>query len=131
VAVSYVDTSALVKLLLDEAHSSAFRLWALDRSGGLATSGIARVELARVPALRDAGLEVAARELLDSIDLIDVLPSILERASRVSPPELRSLDAIHLASALSLEEDLHGVVTYDRRLADAARANGVQVAAPI
>ena len=61
---------------------------------------------------------------------VQLTPSLLERAALLEPPELRSLDAIHLATALSLGDELDGLVTYDERLARAARESGVPTLAP-
>ena len=71
-----------------------------------------------------------AREILSSIQLIRLGERIFEQAGQLDPPALRSLDAIHLASALDLSHDLEGIVTYDAGLAEAARHNGVAVASP-
>ena len=71
-----------------------------------------------------------ARELLEHIHLVDVSPAIVSRAVFIEPPSIPSLDAIHLATALSLEPDLSGMVVYDRRLADAARNAGLTAFAP-
>ncbi len=68
--------------------------------------------------------------MLDSITLTEVTTSVFEAAARIDPGVLRSLDAIHLAAALDLGDDLDGIVTYDDRLALAARANGMAVLAP-
>ena len=71
-----------------------------------------------------------ARAVLDSVTLLKVDSSVFEGAGRLDPSVLRSLDAIHLASALDLGDDLEGLVTYDDRLAGAAEANGVAVISP-
>lgn len=71
-----------------------------------------------------------ARAVLDSLTLIEVTPAILDQAGRLDLVSLRSLDAIHLAAALALGDDLDTLVTYDDRLADAASLNGIRVAAP-
>jgi predicted nucleic acid-binding protein len=68
--------------------------------------------------------------VLDSLVLIQVPTMIFEAAGRVDPTTLRTLDAIHLAAALDLGDDLQGIVTYDARLAEAAGSNGVAVLAP-
>jgi len=65
-----------------------------------------------------------------AISLIGVTTSVFEEAVRLDPTVLRSLDAVHLAAALSLGDDLDGIVTYDDRLAEAARSNGVPVTSP-
>lgn len=71
-----------------------------------------------------------ARAVLDSVTLVEVGPNVFEEAGRLDPSVLRSLDAIHLASALDLGDDLEGLVTYDDRLAEAAEANGVAAVSP-
>jgi len=68
--------------------------------------------------------------VLDALTLVDVTAAVFEVAGRLDPVGLRSLDAVHLATALDLGDDLEGLVTYDDRLADAATANGVPVVAP-
>jgi uncharacterized protein len=71
-----------------------------------------------------------ARAVLGSITIVAVTADILEQAGRLEPGTLRALDAVHLAAALVLGDELEGVVTYDDRLADAAEANGVPAIAP-
>ena len=71
-----------------------------------------------------------AREVLDAVTLVHVTPAVFENAGRLDPSGLRSLDAIHLAAALDLGDDLDGLIAYDDRLAAAAVSNGVVVVAP-
>ena len=71
-----------------------------------------------------------AREVLDAVTLVHVTPAVFEDAGRLDPSGLRSLDAIHLAAALDLGDDLEGWITYDDRLAGAAVSNGGAVVAP-
>lgn len=130
-ALWYVDTSALAKLILDEAGSGGMRDWAAERHGGLFTSILARVELERTVRLRAPAAVASVRALLDPLFILRFERSVIDHAALIEPPELRSLDAFHLATALSMGDDLQGVITYDHRLADAARANGVTVVAPI
>ena len=83
------------------------------------------------PAWRAAGPRGAqARALLDHVTLLDVGWDVCERAGLLEPGGMRSLDAVHLASALAFVEELEGIVTYDARLRDAALAIGLQVVAP-
>lgn len=126
----YLDTSALVKLVVAEAETDALSAWINQTEGELVTSDLARTELLR--AVRQAAPDrvVRAREVLDSLTLIDVTTQIFEEAARIDPPALRALDAIHLAAALDLGDDLETVVTYDDRLSGAATANGVVTSAP-
>jgi len=71
-----------------------------------------------------------ARRQLANIDLIRVDDDLLARATDIEPPTVRSLDAIHLAAALSLGSDLAAIVTYDARMSTAAQALGLPVIAP-
>jgi len=69
-------------------------------------------------------------EVLEALFLVDVTPAILDAAAELSPTTLRTLDAIHLATVLSLDEKAVDVITYDRRLADAATSHGLSAVAP-
>ncbi len=126
----YADTSALVKLVVVEAESAVLREWMLAGPVRLATSDLTRTELLR--AVRRAAPQAAgaARNVLSRLLLIAASAEILDETARLDPVELRSLDAVHLASALALVDDLEGVVTYDERLGEAARALGLRVIAP-
>ncbi len=127
----YLDSSALVKLVLPEPETEALleliRLWPERVS-----SSLARVEVLR--AVRRAGKEnVALRraeEVVARIGLLRIDTRILSVAARLEPRELRTLDAIHLATALSVREQLGAVVAYDSRLAQAAEHHGVPILAP-
>jgi predicted nucleic acid-binding protein len=131
VSVVYLDVSALVKLVVAEPESTALVQF-LHARPERASSALALVEVPR--ALRRAGLGTAerqrARRLLTRVALIDVDRRILAVAAALDPPGLRTLDAIHLAAALALGEDLDGFVTYDRRLAEAAERIDLEVVAP-
>ena len=125
----YVDTSGLYKLVVAEAESQALRRFLLSWPAQ-ATSELAQVELIRAVRRSPAGvnaLEGRARQVLASVDLLRLTAQILDAAATIAPATLRSLDAIHLASALSLGALLGGVVTYDTRLAGAARHAGLPV----
>lgn len=126
----YADTSALVKLVVSEAESAALHSWITATQPELAASDLARTELIR--AVRRAAPTAVglAREVLARLVLIQATPAIFDDASRLDPLELRSLDAVHLATALALGDDLEGILTYDDRLADAARQQGIPVLAP-
>ena len=71
-----------------------------------------------------------ARAVLDSIVLLSLPAAMFERAADLDPETLRSLDALHLAAALDLGDELDGIVTYDDRLAAAARSRGIRIVAP-
>ncbi len=126
----YLDASALVKLVISEPETGA--LWALLADGSmLASSLIAEVELRRAAA-RQSTRSAAGQidSVLASALLIRLEPAIARAAGEAAPASLRSLDAIHLASALSVQDELSAFVTYDLRQADAARAAGLNVIAP-
>ncbi len=91
---------------------------------------VAIVEVARALATRDEGQASELRRVMRGISLIAFDRAVAERAAAVEPQALRTLDAVHLASALELGSDLEGFVTYDGRLAAAARAQGLHVEAP-
>ena len=126
----YVDTSALVKLVVQEPESAALRRWLAEDDREPVACDLARTELMRT--VRRGGPELApnARRVLDAITLTQVTTAVFEHAGRLEPGALRSLDAVHLAAALDLGDDLHGLVTYDRVMADAARSCGIEVIAP-
>jgi predicted nucleic acid-binding protein len=126
----YLDSSALVKLVVSEPESGA--LWRLlaDWPERI-SSALARVEVMR--AVRRAGDEKAvgrAEAVLARIGLLAIDDAVLDSAALLSPSDLRSLDTIHLASALSLRGDLGAMVVYDERLARAAKLSGISVFAP-
>ena len=126
----YLDTSALAKLVRVEAESEALEQWleGLQPTPRISSS-LARVELVR--AVRDLGAEAVrqARAILDRLDRILLSEKLLDEAADVDGP-LRSLDAIHLASALRLGKDLTVLVAYDQRLLSAAGDLGLPVASP-
>ena len=103
--------------------------WIEDTDRDVVSSDLARTELLRAVRRAAPDRVVRAREVLDSVTLLDVTTPLYEAAARVDPPMLRTLDAVHLAVALDLGDDLETVVTYDDRLAAAAVANGVPVTA--
>jgi uncharacterized protein len=129
----YLDASAIVKLATDEPESAVLRAW-LSSSSPRVTSRLSTVEVAR--ALRRLGEEsvalgrVAVEEAFRSVAIVELDAAIAARAASLSPTTLRSLDAVHLASALSFGDEVSTLVTYDARLADAARAAGLEVVAP-
>jgi uncharacterized protein len=127
----YLDSSALVKLVVLEPESAALQVF-LPRHPSRLSSALAEVEVPR--ALRRAGYgapeQRRAAEVLTRVALIDVDRGILRAAAALGRPSLRSLDAIHLATALSLGQNLAGVVTYDQRLSEAANEVDIEVWTP-
>ncbi len=124
----YLDSSALVKLVLGERETDVLRVWVEGRP--LASSAVAVTELLRAVRRADPEREPEARLILTALVLLDLSMDVLERAAAVPPTTLRSLDAIHIATALTLGEELDALVTYDARMADAARLAGLRVDAP-
>ena len=125
----YLDSSAIVKLVVAEPESGALRRY-LRRRRPLVSSALARAEVAR--ALLPLGEPAARRgqEVLARLELIRISDRILAGAGQLLPLELRTLDAIHLATAQEVGSDLARIITYDERLRAAASAAGCRVAAP-
>ena len=156
----YLDTSALVKLAIAAPETPALREWLAAQSRPLVSCNLARTELLRSVRCTAPDRVVMARLVLDSLVLMEVTAEIFEAAGRLDAttgeplavagaaesgqrpdatttgrrdPDaggLRSLDAVHLAAALDLGDDLDSLVTYDERLAAGARSYGVPVTAP-
>jgi predicted nucleic acid-binding protein len=126
----YLDTSVLVKLVVAEAETPALLAWLKVADRAPVSCDLARTELLRAVRRVAPDRAVQARTVLDSLTLIAVSTAMVEDAGRLEPTLLRSLDALHLAAALALGDDLEGLVTYDDRLAEAAELNGLTVAAP-
>jgi predicted nucleic acid-binding protein len=127
--VVYLDSSALVKLIFEEDETQALRQFLVDRPLR-SCSVVGRVEVLRIARLVDDLVVEQAHDVLAGIHLVDLDALTIRRAIDVNPRALRALDAIHLATALALEPDLEGLVVYDKRLAEAARAAGLTVWAP-
>ncbi len=127
--LTYLDSSAIVKLVVSEPESDALRRY-LRRRRPLISSALARTEVTR--ALLPLGEEAhrRGRAVLDSIELIRVSDRVLEAAGGLLPYNLRSLDAIHIATALQVADTPPQLVTYDDRMAIAASALGFPIACP-
>lgn len=125
----YVDTSAAVKLLVRESETSALRHWLREGERDLVSSDLLRTELSRV-ALRLGDATNRADAILAGIIVLPVTTTTFEAAGTLTPASLRSLDALHLAAALDLGDELEAILTYDERLAAAAMSNGVEVVTP-
>jgi predicted nucleic acid-binding protein len=128
-AVTYVDSSALVKLAVKEPESAALHKY-LRRRRPLLSSALARTEVLRALLPSGEAAVAAGRRVIARIDLVRVNDSVLNLAGSLVPVELRSLDAIHLATASRLGSDLSEIVTYDERMAVAARSMGYRVSTP-
>jgi predicted nucleic acid-binding protein len=130
--LAYLDASALTKLAIDEPESTALRRFVRSSVSRAAASVVAEIETRR--AVRRAGGPHRHRDRLEQVlfgvEAIELDDAIRRRAALVEPFELRTLDAIHLASALSLGDELESFVCYDARLSAAAELNGLPLLAP-
>ena len=126
----YVDSSAMLKLAFTEPESVQLREWLTQDQPVLVGSDLVRTETIR--AVRRTFPEQLDRALttLGLLNLLRVTPTAFRRASDLGPESLRSLDALHMASALELGEALEGMITYDSRLTVACARHGVRVVAP-
>ena len=126
----YLDASAFVKLVVEEAESPAAAAYLAGRSSRRVASALLRTEAVR--AVRHLGPEALAmcREALRRIDLVAIDDRILDAAGILEPRVLRTLDAIHLATAMALGDDLEAIVTYDDRMVEAARLMGLPTTTP-
>jgi hypothetical protein len=127
--VVYLDSSALVKLVVSEPESLALRRY-LGGEPERATCAVARVEVLRAVRAHGSPALTRARRLLQRLYLVQVDEELLDAAAGLDPRVLRSLDAIHLAAAQLFGGELTAVVTYDRRIATAAGLLDLTVAAP-
>ena len=128
-AATYLDSSAIVKLAVEEPESAALRQY-LRRRRPLMSSALARTEVMRALLLEGEEGLARGRAVLGRLDLIRVSDRVLNVAGGLAPPDLRSLDAIHLATVQQLGTDLRQLVAYDDRLLEAAKALGVKAASP-
>lgn len=126
---AYLDASALVKLVVQEAESQALRR-ELRGYTNWASSKLAQVELARGVQRRAPSLLGLVGELLDQLTLVELSDEALSLAAELPPSVLRALDSIHVASALLLGDELDALVTYDQRMAEAAMSLGIPVVSP-
>jgi uncharacterized protein len=124
----YLDTSAAVKLIVQEAESDALAAELRSTEPELVACLLLETELRRLVAREVALTQRAVSDLLRGVDLHELPPPLFTEAGLLPGDHLRSLDALHLAAAIRLEVDL--VVTYDQRMADAATALGLEVLAP-
>jgi predicted nucleic acid-binding protein len=127
--VCYLDASACVKLVSPEPESDALVEYLRDRPEQV-SSVVVDVEVSRAAARLGPIAEAGARLLLATITLVPMTADVRALARTIPPPVLRSLDAIHLATAVALGADLGVFVAYDQRLLDAAVDAGLPVASP-
>ncbi len=126
----YIDSSAFIKLVVEETESVPVRTFLANRNARRVSSALLRTESLR--AVRHLGPDALAtvREGLRRVDLIGIDDRILDAAGLLEPRVLRTLDAIHLATAMAVGDDLELIVTYDERMVGAARLMGLSTATP-
>ena len=120
----------MVKQIVSEPESAALAAWLRREQRDLVVSDLVRTEVVRAVRRYAPELTAQARSLFDSVSTVRVTRAITESAAMLDPRELRSLDALHLATALAIGDDLDGLVTYDQRLARAAQDAGIATFSP-
>ena len=127
----YLDTSALVKLVVAEGESQALKHFlGANAEDNLFSAALARTELIRAVAPNGAKAIAAGRDLLNRLDTVMLTRQLLDDAGTLLPPRLRSLDAIHLAAAKRAGDALRAVITYDARMLSAAADLGISTVSP-
>jgi len=126
----YLDSSAFVKIVVNETETAAVRMYLARNGVRRVSSALLRTESLR--AVRHLGPDALAtvREGLRRVDLIAIDDRILDSAGILEEQVLRTLDAIHLATAMAVGDDLDAIVTYDERMVEAARLLGLSTASP-
>lgn len=119
-----------MKLVAVEEHSAAMYRWQEEAEARLVTSDLGEAEVLRAVRRVDADLIDRAQAVLRTMDIVPLDRAHLRRAALIAPTHLRTLDAIHVVSALDLGDRLHGFVTYDERQAHAAHEHGMHVESP-
>ena len=124
----YLDSSALLKLIRREEETEALLEWLRTRPDEPAvTSELGRVEVLRAARRVGGRAPAEAQAVIGDLDLVPLDRSVQDLAIDVGGAHLRTLGALHLASAVLLGAALTAFVAYDHRLADAARAAGLDV----
>lgn len=125
----YLDSSAIVKLVVREAETEALKA-SLRGKRTIVSSALARTEVLRAVLAHGEPARKTAEKTLARIELLRVSDRLLREAGRLQPVGLRTLDAIHLASALALEDQLSQLICYDVRMARAAEDLGIKTVTP-
>lgn len=127
----YFDTSSVVKLVMPEAETVALQTWMKAHGGAtFLSSQLLRIELLRAVARVAPDRMDRAREVLKGFALVRIDDEVVSAAETLHPPQLRTLDAIHVATAQLLGQSLTAFVAYDKRLTESATARGLNVVAP-
>lgn len=127
----YFDSSALVKLVHPEVESAALHAWLVKQPSPAVSSALAVVEVTRALRRHDPAALSRVPGVLSQVMLVPMDSPVLTAASALVEPELRSLDAIHLATALRLGMSSLVFVSYDKRLVASASREGLAVASPV
>jgi predicted nucleic acid-binding protein len=127
----YLDSSAIVKLVQREDESRELLAFLAETSERI-TSVVATIEVLRAARRTTSSTRALRRadQVLAGLGLVELDVSIRARAAEIDPKALRTLDAIHVATALELGDDITGFITYDERQAHAARRAGLTVSSP-
>lgn len=128
-SIAYLDSSSLIKLVNKEPETAALRKY-LRSVEVRVSSQLARAEVLRTARVLGGNASRVAKDVLGRVRLLSIDAELLERSAVIDPPTLRTLDAIHLASALSFGSELDELVTYDKRMLSAAQQLGITVSAP-
>ena len=126
----YIDSSALVKMIVTEQHSPDLVAWVQSMNPAFVASDLLKIEALRSARRIDPSVVKATRDALRSVHFIALSSDVCELAADLEPAVLRSLDAAHVATALSIGDDLDAVITYDQRFAEACANLGLDVVAP-
>jgi uncharacterized protein len=128
-SAAYLDSSAIVKAIVEEPESPALRGFLRDFQVH-ASAELARAEVLRAVRRSQPQAVPRAYQALERLVLIALSETLLEAAGMLDPPTLRTLDAIHLAAARTVAAQLGALVTYDERMAAAGRELGFPIEAP-
>lgn len=126
----YIDSSAFVKTVIAEPESRALLTFLGRQKSARVSSALLLAEAIRTARHYGADALANARLGLGQVALIAITDAVLESAGGLEPHILRTLDAIHLATALTLGRDLDAIITYDERMTEGARLLGLPVSAP-
>lgn len=124
----YLETSAALKLIIDEAESDAMSAAIAAAQPNLLACWLLETEMRRTVARHPQISQELVTDVLEEIDLVGVPSALFRQASYLPGPHLRSLDALHVAAALRADVDV--LVTYDLRVAESARSLGLRVLSP-
>jgi uncharacterized protein len=127
----YLDSSALVKLAVTEPESAALRHWLAGQPNLVrVSSSVIRVEVPRAVWRAEPTALPESYQIIQRTGEVGLTDEVLSKAAAVRPPTLRVIDAIHLASALAIRQELTAFVAYDKRLLAAAKNAGLPTASP-